>query len=92
MKEEFAEGKSFVLVKITVEYIGQITYPSDILIGTAIGEVGNTSVEALQAVYDADSKKLLATGRSRGVWFDIRNQRPTRLPDIDDIDSLIWKE
>lgn len=91
MKEEFAEGKSFVLVKITVEYIGQITYPSDILIGTAIGEVGNTSVEALQAVYDADSKKLLATGRSRGVWFDIRNQRPTRLPDIDDIDSLIWK-
>ncbi|MEX0719137.1 MAG: thioesterase family protein [Balneolaceae bacterium] len=89
MQSEFTNGKTFVLVKITIEYLKQIKFPSTVLVGTGIGEVGNSSIQALQAVYDKNSKELLGVGDSVGVWFDMKKQRPTRLPEIDNLKEMI---
>ncbi|MEX2477320.1 MAG: thioesterase family protein [Gracilimonas sp.] len=89
METEFTGGKTFVLVKCTIEYLKQITFPSTVLIGTGVGEVGNSSITALQGIYDSDSKKLLGVAESTGVWFDIKKQRPTRLPDIENLDEMM---
>ncbi len=89
MQDEFTEGKTFVLVKCTVEYLQQITFPSTVLVGTGIGKVGNSSISTLQALYDKDSKDLLGVAESTGVWFDINKQRPTRLPEIEDLDDMV---
>lgn len=91
MQDEFTKGKSFVLVKCTVEYLKQITFPSTVLVGTGIGKVGNSSITALQALYDEDSKDLLGVAESTGVWFDIKKQRPTRLPEIENIEDMMIK-
>lgn len=88
MQQEFSKGKSFVLVKCTVEYLKQIKFPSILLIGSGIGKIGNTSIEALQGIYDAETKELMATGISKGVWFDLKTERPTRLPEIENMEEL----
>lgn len=89
LESEFSSGKSFVLVKCTLEYLKQITYPSTILVGTGVGKVGNSSIEALQAIYDKKSQELLCIGSTIGVWFDLKTQRPTRLPEIENLEEMM---
>lgn len=89
MESEFTEGKTFVLVKCTVEYLKQIKFPSTVLVGTGVGEIGNSSIVALQGLYDKESRTLLGVAESTGVWFDMKKQRPTRLPDIKNLDAMM---
>lgn len=91
MQSEFSEGKTFVLVKITIEYLQQITFPSTLLIGTGVGEIGNSSIEAKQGIYIKDSKKLAGVATSTGVWYDINKKRPTRLPEIENLEDMVIK-
>lgn len=88
MQSEFNTGKTFVLVKCTIEYLRQITYPSTILIGTGVGAVGNSSIEAKQAIYHKETKELLCIGSTVGVWYDLKTQRPTRLPEIENLEAM----
>lgn len=92
MGEEFKKGRSFVMVRSEIDYLGQIVFPDTILIGTGISKVGNTSFEALQAIYHADTKKLLSVAKTTGVWFDINAQRPVKLPEVDNLDQMMIKE
>lgn len=89
MNKEFHEGRSFVMVRSEIEYLGQIKFPDTILIGTGISKVGNSSLDALQAIYHSETKKLLSVGKTTGVWFDIKKQRPVRLPEIKDLDAML---
>lgn len=85
----FEEGKAFVLVKCTIEYLKPVTYPSTLLIGTSCLDIGNTSVEALQVMYDKETKKIHATAVTKGVWFDVKTNRPTRVPEIENINDMM---
>lgn len=89
MHDEFHEGRSFVMVKAVIEYLGQIKFPDRLLIGTGILKVGNSSLTAFQSIYNADTKKLLCAAESTGVWFDIHSQRPVKLPEIKNLDSML---
>jgi acyl-CoA thioester hydrolase len=91
MQSEFAHGKTFVLVKSTIEYLKQIKFPSTVLVGTGVKEVGNTSITAIQAIYDKKSKELACMGETKGVWYDITNQRPTRLPQLENLNEMMIK-
>lgn len=88
-KNQFEEGKSFVLAKTTIEYRSPVTYPGRLLIGTGISELGNSSITGIQVIFESKHKKLVATARSKGVWFDLNKQRPTRLPEIENPEQLI---
>ncbi|MEQ9264971.1 MAG: acyl-CoA thioesterase [Balneolaceae bacterium] len=85
----FEEGKAFVLVKCTIEYLKPVTYPSTLLIGTSCLDIGNTSVEALQVMYDKETKKIHATAVTKGVWFDVKTNRPARVPEIENINDMM---
>lgn len=91
MNKEFHEGRSFVMVRSEIEYLGQIKFPDSILIGTGISKVGNSSLDAFQAIYHSETKKLLSVANTTGVWFDINNQRPVRLPEIKDLEAMLIK-
>ena len=88
LQQSFKEGKSFVLAKCTIEYLKPVLYPSTLLIGTGFMELGNTSIDGFQALYDANTKTLHATATTKGVWFDLRSQRPTKLPEIKGIEKM----
>ncbi|MDR9415027.1 MAG: thioesterase family protein [Gracilimonas sp.] len=89
MQSEFTDGKTFVLVKCTIEYVKQIKFPATVLIGTGVKETGNTSITALQGIYNKESKELVCMGETKGVWFDIKKQRPTRLPEIENLNDMM---
>jgi acyl-CoA thioester hydrolase len=89
MQSEFSDGKTFVLVKSTIEYLKQIKFPATVIVGTGVKEIGNTSIIALQGIYDKETKDLICVGETKGVWFDIKNQRPTKLPEITNLKEIM---
>lgn len=91
MNKEFHEGRSFVMVRSEMEYLGQIKFPDTILIGTGISKVGNSSLESFQGIYHSETKKLLSVAKTTGVWFDVNKQRPVKLPEIKDLDAMLIK-
>lgn len=92
LKLQYSKGFSFVLVKITVEYKGQITFPGEVLVCSALKEIGNTSITGIQAIFNPKTKKLLAISESKGVWFDLKQQKPARVPDIENLQSYLIKK
>lgn len=91
LNKEFHEGKSFVMVRSEIEYLGQIKFPNALKVGTGIMKVGNSSLEAFQAIYLSDSKKLCSVAKTTGVWFDVTKQRPVKLPEIHNLDAMMIK-
>ncbi|MCR9132799.1 MAG: acyl-CoA thioesterase [bacterium] len=89
LANSFERGASFVLVKSTIEYMKPILYPQTLLIGTGCLSVGNSSVEAYQAIFDQDSLNLHAIATTTGVWFDLKKQRPTRVPEVANLDEMM---
>ncbi|WP_445666325.1 acyl-CoA thioesterase [Fodinibius sp. AD559] len=82
LASELKNGYSFVLANIEIEFIRPVEYPNDILIGSGIKQLGNSSINSFQAIYTGDEKKLVSVAEAHGVWFDLSKQCPTRIPDI----------
>tara|TARA_R110000868_G_scaffold37111_9_gene131472 strand:+ start:7197 stop:7637 length:441 start_codon:yes stop_codon:yes gene_type:complete len=87
----FKDGYAFILVKSTIEYLKPIQYPSGLLIGTSIKEVGNTSVEVVQGIFHSKTEELHSLAQTKGVWFDSKKGRPTRVPEVANLDKMILK-
>jgi acyl-CoA thioester hydrolase len=83
------EQESFVIVNLNIDFISQLEYPAEVLIGSGIKERGNTSIHSFQAIYHTEEKRLVATAEATGVWFDLQKQRPTRLPDLPEADEFM---
>ncbi len=91
LAREFKNGKSFVLVRAEIEYLGQIKFPETLLIGSGLEKIGHSSVIGVQAIYSAKTKQILSAARTTGVWFDIAKQKPTKLPELANLDDLMVK-
>ena len=89
LREGLKNGQSFVLSKCTIEYLRPILYPATLLIGTGCLKVGNSSIDAFQAIYDADDKQLHAIASTKGVWFDLKTHRPTKIPDVEGLEAMM---
>ena len=82
LADQLQNGFSFVLAKIEVSFVHPVEYPAELLIGSGIKSKGNSSITSYQAIYTRREKKLAAVAEAHGVWFDLDQQRPTRLPEI----------
>ncbi|PAU92914.1 hypothetical protein CK503_14610 [Aliifodinibius salipaludis] len=89
LASELKNGYSFVLANIEIEFIRPVEYPNNILIGTGIKSLGNSSITSFQAIYTGDEKKLVSVAEAHGVWFDLSKQRPTKIPDIPDTEKYM---
>lgn len=82
-------GFSFVLANININFVKPVEYPATLLIGSGIKKLGNSSISSFQAIYHTETKALVSVAEASGVWFDLENQRPARLPEIEDSGSYI---
>ncbi|MEL7834316.1 thioesterase family protein [Fodinibius sp. Rm-B-1B1-1] len=89
LASQLKNGFSFVLANIEIEFIRPVEFPNDILIGTGIKSLGNSSITSFQAIYIDDGKTLASTAEAHGVWFNLDKQRPARIPDIPDTDKYM---
>lgn len=86
---QLQQGFSFVLAHLEIDFVKPAEYPADLLVGTGIKSLGNTSIHSLQAIYHSGEKTLLAVAEVSGVWFDLNKQRPARIPNISGVDSFM---
>lgn len=85
---DMQKNRSFVLVNIHINFISQVEYPATLLVGSGILKRGNSSITSFQAIYTKDEKRLVSTAEATGVWYDLAKQRPTRLPQLEDLKAM----
>jgi len=90
-KSSVQSGFSFVLVHLELDYVKPILFKDTILIGSAVEEFGNSSIEGFQAIYSKNSKELKAVAKTTGVWFDLKKNRPARLPQLKNRENYLFK-
>jgi acyl-CoA thioester hydrolase len=84
LASQLQSGFSFVLARLSIHFIKPVTFPSDILIGSGVKKLGNSSITSFQAIYLKETKALASVAEASGVWFDLDKQRPSRIPDFND--------
>lgn len=90
IKTSMGSEKSFILVHLELDYLKPILFGESIFVGSAVESYGNTSVNAFQAIYSAGEKELKAVAKTTGVWFDLDQNKPVRLPEIDNREQYIY--
>lgn len=90
-KSSVQSGFSFVLVHLELDYVKPILFKDTILIGSAVEEFGNSSIQGFQAIYSKQDHELKAVAKTTGVWFDLKKNRPARLPKLKNQENYIFK-
>jgi acyl-CoA thioester hydrolase len=67
-------GASFVLAHLSIDYLGEIRWPGEVEIGTAIASVGNSSLRVHQALFVNGA--CVATAENTLVRVDKETHRP----------------
>jgi acyl-CoA thioester hydrolase len=65
----------FVIAKLTLDYRAEIFWPGTVEIGTAVTQIGNTSISFAQALFQ--NEKCTATATSTLVLINAKTQKPT---------------
>jgi acyl-CoA thioester hydrolase len=63
-----AKGDSFVVRRVTIEYLGMGRYPGEVEVGTCVVDVGESSFTLGQGIFMGD--QCLATGETVHVHHD----------------------
>ena len=67
-------GTSFVLARITIDFLGEVHWPGEVEIGTAVSRVGNSSIGLSQALF-VDGV-CVATAENTLVLLDKATRKP----------------
>jgi acyl-CoA thioester hydrolase len=67
-------GASFVLAHLSIDFLGEIRWPGEVEIGTAIAAVGHTSLRVHQALFV--NGVCVATAENTLVMVDKETRRP----------------
>ncbi|MEX2456032.1 MAG: thioesterase family protein [Balneolaceae bacterium] len=81
-RNSMENGHSFILVHLDLNYIKPVLYGEQIIIGSSIKSLGNTSVTGIQAIFNKVNGELKAVAETTGVWFNLENNRPAKLPEL----------
>lgn len=74
-----AEGRGFVVAKVTLTYLAQATFPGSVDVGTRVARIGRTSYGLNQGVFQ--NNKCFATCEVVSVHVDLKTGKPLPLPD-----------
>jgi acyl-CoA thioester hydrolase len=69
-----APGVSFVLAHLSIDFLGEIRWPGEVEIGTAIAGVGNSSLRVRQALFV--NGLCVAVAENTLVMVDKKTRRP----------------
>ncbi|MDQ4136331.1 MAG: acyl-CoA thioesterase [Pseudomonadota bacterium] len=73
-----AEGASFVIARIEIDFHAELRWPGSVEIGTGITEIGRSSFRIAQGIFSSDG--LAASVASVLVMTDERTRRSMPLP------------
>ena len=73
-------GEGMILLKASVTYKKQVSYPADIYIDLFAGGIGRTSFQLVNTLTQAGDTTPAAIGEFVIVWFDYRTNKPLPVP------------
>jgi acyl-CoA thioester hydrolase len=71
-------GATFVLVRQEIDFLRELHWPGDVVVGTALTELGRSSFTVAQAVFSGEV--CAAAGRATMVMLDATTRKPRPLP------------
>jgi len=72
---------TFVLVRQEIDFMRELRWPGNVVIGTALAELGRSSFTVAQVIFEGD--QCAAAGRATMVMLDAAARRPLPLtPDV----------
>jgi acyl-CoA thioester hydrolase len=69
-----------IVASITCNYRRQVIYPDTVHVGTRTAEIGRSSMTLGHAAFSDSHGAIVVDGQTVVVFFDVRRQRPTRIP------------
>lgn len=81
LKLSMKSGFSFVLAHLDLRYVKPVFYDEKIFVSSSLKSIGNSSVTGFQALFN-DKDELKAVAETIGVWYNVKKQKPARLPDL----------
>lgn len=91
LRKSMNQGYSFVLAHLNLKYIQPVEYGESLVIGSSLKSIGNSSVVGIQGLF-TNNNTLKAVAETTGVWYDVNNKKPARLPNIDNPDRYLFKD
>jgi acyl-CoA thioester hydrolase len=67
-------GANFVLARLVIDFLGEMHWPGEVEIGTAISRVGNSSIDLFQALFVKGA--CVATAENTLVMVDKATRKP----------------
>jgi len=83
------DNATFVLVRQEIDFLRELRWPGEVVIGTALAALGRTSFTVAQAIFEDD--RCAAAARATMVMLDTTTRRPRPLaaPEIARLEQ--WK-
>ena len=78
LPDRVAAGDLFALVKITIEYLGEMHHPGEVEVGTLVRRVGRTSITFGQGMFNGG--RCVAVSESVMVLLDAATRRAKPWP------------
>jgi acyl-CoA thioester hydrolase len=78
LRARVAEGDLFALVKITIEYLGEMHYPGEVEVGTLVRRIGRSSITFGQGMFNGG--RCVAVSESVMVLLDATTRRAKPWP------------
>lgn len=77
LRAQLADGDALAMVKVTIEYLGEMHYPGEAECGTQVRRVGRSSITFGQALFM--DGKCAAVAEAVMVLLDAKTRRPKPL-------------
>jgi acyl-CoA thioester hydrolase len=80
---------TFVLVRQEIDFLRELHWPGQVVVGTALAEVGRSSFTVAHALFHEE--ECVAAGRAILVMLDLTTRRPRPLPEETIATLSRWK-
>jgi acyl-CoA thioester hydrolase len=74
-------GVGPILAYIDCQFLIPVTYPDEVIVGSLVTEVGNTSIKLEQAIFSTRFEKIAASSKSVLVLINYATGEKARVPD-----------
>jgi len=76
------KGIGPILAYIDCQFLLPATFPDNIIVGSRITDIGNTSIKMEQAIYSTKAEKIIANSKSVMVLINYNTGEKVRVPDL----------
>ena len=73
------ESKSIIAASIKIDYLKQVTHPSDLIIGQRVVRIGNTSFDIEAVVFEKNENIAVCKSLVTCVAFDFKSNKPVKV-------------